>query len=106
MPRAFWAEGLRFECQQTGRCCTSHGEYGYVYLTREDRRRLAAHLGIDVRELLRLHCAVTEGHVHLKDPDSGLSLPRGAALQRLRGPPDAVPHLALLARQHEGANVA
>jgi Fe-S-cluster containining protein len=70
MPAAFWSEGIRFECQGTGRCCTSRGEYGYIYLTIEDRRRLAARLGMRTSAFTRRHCATTDGHVHLKDPDA------------------------------------
>lgn len=69
MSKSFWADGLRFECQGSGRCCTSRGEHGFVYLTREDRRRLATHLGVTTQELRRQHCAVTAGELHLKDPD-------------------------------------
>lgn len=67
MGRPFYADGLRFECQGTGRCCMSRGEYGYVYLTHEDRRRLAAHLGLSVRAFIQVHCATTEGQLHLRD---------------------------------------
>ncbi len=67
MGRPFYTDGLRFECQGTGRCCMSRGEYGYVYLTHEDRRRLAAHLGLSVRDFVKAHCASTEGHLHLRD---------------------------------------
>jgi uncharacterized protein len=67
--KPFWADGLRFECQGTGRCCTSRGEHGFVYLTREDRRRLAAHLGMTTAAFRAEHCGVTDGELHLKDPD-------------------------------------
>lgn len=69
MGEAFYSEGLRFECQQSGQCCTSRGEYGYVYLTREDRRRLADHLGLELDAFLATHCEVTNGHVHMKNPE-------------------------------------
>ncbi len=65
----FWAGGIAFECQETGRCCTSRGEYGYIYLTRADRRRLAEHLGMELEDFVRRHCQTTEGHLHLKEPD-------------------------------------
>lgn len=38
-------EGLRFECQETGRCCALYGSEGYVILTPEDAARLEKHLG-------------------------------------------------------------
>lgn len=53
--RAPWyASGLRFECQpDCGRCCTRHGDYGYVYLEEGDLRSLAAHFGLSVAEYRR-----------------------------------------------------
>lgn len=68
MPRPkWWAQGVRFQCQGSGKCCTSRGQYGYVYLTREDRKRMADHLGLTLREFTRLHCDRTDGYSHLKE---------------------------------------
>jgi hypothetical protein len=67
MPEKFWKKGIRFECQGTGRCCTSRGSYGYVYLTLKDRRRLAEHLKISTLSFTRRYCSKTSGHFHLKD---------------------------------------
>jgi hypothetical protein len=69
MSRKFYEKGIRFECQGTGRCCVSRGEYGYVYLTLNDRRRMARALGLKTAEFTRAHCAKTEGWFHLKNPD-------------------------------------
>ncbi len=66
MPRPWWHQGVRFECQGTGRCCISRGRYGFVYLTLEDRRRLAKHFGLSTQSFTRRHCARTEGFFHLK----------------------------------------
>lgn len=63
----WWSAGVRFECQGTGRCCVSRGAYGYVYVTLEDRRRLARHLGLTTLQFTRRHCLKTDGHFHLKD---------------------------------------
>ena len=65
--KPWWSDGVRFECQETGRCCVSRGSYGFVYVTLEDRRRLARHLGLSTREFTTRHCIRTEGHFHLKD---------------------------------------
>ncbi len=65
--RAWWSNGVRFECQETGRCCVSRGTYGYVYLTLEDRRRLARHFGLTTLQFTRRHCRKTDGHFCLKD---------------------------------------
>ncbi len=63
----WYKEGLRFECQGSGKCCTSRGEYGYVYLTLEDRRRMAQALGLRTSQFTRTYCTQTEGQWHLKD---------------------------------------
>lgn len=67
--RPWWSDGVRFECQGTGRCCVSRGDYGYVYLTLADRQRLARHLGLPTREFTRRYCGKTGGHFHLKEVD-------------------------------------
>ncbi|MBW7930975.1 MAG: YkgJ family cysteine cluster protein [Gammaproteobacteria bacterium] len=67
MSRSWWRDGVRFACQGSGRCCVSRGAYGYVYLTLEDRRRLAAILGMPTRQFTREHCAQTDGLFHLKE---------------------------------------
>ena len=67
--KAFWHDGLRFECQGSGRCCKARGRYGYIYLTLADRRRLAAALGIPTGQLTRRYCEKTEGHWHLRHPE-------------------------------------
>src|SRR5690606_25004657 len=54
--KAWWTEGVRFQCQGSGKCCVSHGEFGYVYLTLADRRRMAKHLNLSVAEFVRVHC--------------------------------------------------
>ncbi|MBN1341389.1 MAG: YkgJ family cysteine cluster protein [Phycisphaerae bacterium] len=42
-PFAWYRKGLRFECTQCGQCCT--GEPGYVWVTKEEHRRIARQLG-------------------------------------------------------------
>lgn len=63
----FYQNGLRFECQGSGKCCTSHGEYGYVFLTLEDRKRFAKHLNMRVGEFTKKYCAQTGTVWHLKE---------------------------------------
>ena len=43
--KPWYANGIRFGCQQSGKCCTNHGDHAYVYLKAEDEKRLAKHLG-------------------------------------------------------------
>lgn len=65
----FYRNGIRFECQGSGKCCKARGDYGYVYLTYNDRKRLAHHLGIPPREFTRRYTVKSDGYFHLKDPD-------------------------------------
>lgn len=63
---SFYKDGLRFECQGSGKCCTSRGEYGYVYLTAEDRRAMANYLKLKQGTFTRRYCEKTDGYFHLK----------------------------------------
>lgn len=54
--KAWWQEGVRFQCQGSGKCCTSHGEYGYVYMTLEDRQRMAKVLNLSTASFTRRYC--------------------------------------------------
>ncbi len=69
----WWKDGIRFQCQGSGKCCTSRGEFGFVYLTRTDRQKMAAHLGLKTRAFTLKYCSKTDGFFHLtenkKDPD-------------------------------------
>ncbi len=66
----WWSEGIRFECQQSGNCCTSRGEYGYVYLTRKDRKNLAEFFKTTTREFTHQYCAQSDGFYHLAENGS------------------------------------
>lgn len=65
--KSWWAEGIRFECQGSGKCCVSRGDYGYVYLTPKDRRNLAKHFGLSTREFTRQYCLKQDGYWTLRD---------------------------------------
>lgn len=66
-PKKWWTDGVRFECQGSGKCCVSRGEFGFVYMTLDDRRRAASALGLTTSAFTRAHCAKTDGFFHLKD---------------------------------------
>lgn len=72
----FYEKGLRFECQGSGKCCTSRGSYGYVYLTSDDRKRFAKYFDLTVTRFTRKFCEKKEGHTYLKNPDSDCSFLR------------------------------
>jgi uncharacterized protein len=56
MKTKFWENGIQFECQGSGQCCVSRGGYGAVYLTLDDRRRLAKELKISTSSFTREYC--------------------------------------------------
>lgn len=69
MTRKWYADGLRFTCQGSCRCCQAQEVDTYVFLTLPDRRRLAAFLGIPTASFTRRYCARTEDDVHLSHPE-------------------------------------
>jgi len=69
--KEWWAKGIQFECQGSGRCCVSRNGFGYVYLTLADRQRFARHLKIPTAQFTREYCEKSDGYFHLKNaPDS------------------------------------
>lgn len=67
----FYARGLRFECTGCGDCCRSRGgRPSWVYVTLEERRRLARHLRLATSTFTRRYCRKTSGLFHLRDPSS------------------------------------
>lgn len=65
--KPWWKDGVKFECQGSGKCCTSRGEFGFVYLTPEDRDRMAKHLGLTVKQFEDQHCQKNGGIWALKE---------------------------------------
>ncbi|OFZ18275.1 MAG: hypothetical protein A2X94_07510 [Bdellovibrionales bacterium GWB1_55_8] len=65
---AFWKKGVRFKCLGCGKCCQARDTYGFVYLTKKDRQRLALHLQLSEKEFRRKYCEETDGWTHLKNP--------------------------------------
>lgn len=64
--KRFYREGIRFECQGDGKCCVTRGAYGYVYLSFNDRRRLAAHLGLSGLEFTTKYTKKVDGLYELQ----------------------------------------
>ncbi|MEK6554170.1 MAG: YkgJ family cysteine cluster protein [Bdellovibrionota bacterium] len=67
-PTEWWSEGVQFECQGSGKCCTSRGEYGYVFFSIEDRQRAAKLLKITEVQFREQYCQKVDGAYALKDP--------------------------------------
>lgn len=69
--REWWRKGVQFQCTGSGKCCTSHGEYGFVYLNLEDRQRFAKYFKMSTRAFTEKYCEKSGGIWHLKeDPEN------------------------------------
>lgn len=68
----WWDQGIQFECQGSGQCCVSHGEFGYVYMTKEDRIRMAQALKLSTSSFTKKYCQKQDdGIFHLIDGQDG-----------------------------------
>jgi len=65
--KKWWSKGIQFQCQGSGKCCVSRGEYGAVYLTPKDRRKLGNFFKITTREFTKKYCEKELGYWKLKD---------------------------------------
>ena len=69
--KKWFSEGIRFECQGSGNCCSSRGEYGYVYMSHEDRVNAAKFFRISEDNFIKAHCQNVDGFYALKDNPAG-----------------------------------
>lgn len=67
MKSKWYSEGIRFECQGSGKCCSSRGEYGFVYLTKDDVLAASKALRMKPAKFIEEHCQYDEGQLCLKD---------------------------------------
>lgn len=51
----------------------SRGEYGYVYLTKSDAKRMAKVLNLSLAEFKKTYCEVSGGVLHLIQPEDSVS---------------------------------
>ena len=63
--KEWWQDGVRFQCQGSGKCCTSHGEFGFVFMTPEDRKRMAKAIKMRTSDFTKKYCQKTGGIYHL-----------------------------------------
>lgn len=69
MDTSFYAGGVRFECTGCGECCRARrGKPSWVYVTIDERRRLAAHFKLRTSAFTRHYCSRTNGFWHLRHP--------------------------------------
>ena len=64
-PRPWYAEGLRFTCQQCGNCCT--GGPGFVWISREEIIRLAEYLKLTPQQTVERYCRKIDGKFSLRE---------------------------------------
>ena len=61
MGKIWYPNGLRFSCQQCGRCCRDDGEYTEVYVTREEVAEMAVFLNLYPHEAMKLYVKQSDG---------------------------------------------
>lgn len=67
MAKKWWEKGVRFQCQGSGKCCMFRNSYGYVYLTKGDRRRFAKFFGISTLKFTKNYCDQEDGKFFLRE---------------------------------------
>lgn len=65
----WYHEGLRFQCTQCGNCCT--GAPGYVWVTDQEIRQLAAAVGETVEDFIRLYVRQVGSRKSLREFSNG-----------------------------------
>ena len=70
--KKWWHEGIQFECQGSGQCCVTRDGYGYVYMTKEDRIRMAKVLNMSTTAFTKKYCEKQDdGIYHLIEGEDG-----------------------------------
>lgn len=59
-PPNFLKDGYQFQCQGSGKCCVSHGEFGHVYMSKSDRVRMAKSLNLRLTDFTKKFCERTK----------------------------------------------
>jgi Fe-S-cluster containining protein len=75
-PAPWFAPGLRFECTACGKCCVNHGEYGFVYSSREEREALARHFNLSREAFEARYCDEVPGGLSFKSKDDACTFLR------------------------------
>ena len=92
----WYAEGLRFECTGCGQCCT--GAPGYVWVDEKEIQNIADYLNLSVEEFSQRFLYRVKGRFSLVDlPKTYDCIFSREEMHHLFGPPDAMPHLSLVA---------
>jgi len=59
--------GIKFECQGSGKCCVSRNSYGFVYLSNIDLKRFSKNFKISLKKFKKKYCQITDGFIHLTE---------------------------------------
>ena len=62
-----YQNGIRFECQGSGKCCVSRDTYGYVYLSDLDLKKFSKYFQISLKKFKDKYCQITDGFIHLAE---------------------------------------
>ena len=62
-----YTKGIRFKCQGSSNCCVSRGEYGFVYLSNKDIKRLCLFTNLETNDFIKMYCDKTDGFTHFKE---------------------------------------
>lgn len=61
----WYSNGLFFQCNQCGKCCT--GFPGYVWVSEKEIAAMASHLGLSIEEFANRFIRLTKGGLSLKE---------------------------------------
>ena len=65
MTKINYEDGIRFECQGSGKCCVSRKSYGFVYLSNKDLKKFSKYFKLSTKKFKEKYCQITDGLVHL-----------------------------------------
>tara|TARA_B110000116_G_C16611584_1_gene479664 strand:+ start:66 stop:515 length:450 start_codon:yes stop_codon:yes gene_type:complete len=60
-------EKINFKCQGSSNCCVSRNSYGYVYLDKNDTKKLSNYVKLSIKKFLKIYCDETDGFTHFKE---------------------------------------
>jgi Fe-S-cluster containining protein len=74
-----YENGIRFACQCSGKCCRNRDGYERVYVSLEERRRLAKRLHMSLSAFTRRYCLPAEGEWSLGSKEDACVFLTGGA---------------------------
>jgi len=67
MDKEIFTKGINFECQGSSNCCVSRGNYGFVYLSKQDLTKMSKYLNITADLFEKKYCEFSDSYLHLKE---------------------------------------